>query len=150
MIVSVYLMPLAYQVIDYIFFRHTSIRKLFGLPYSRSVQGDQSEELAKTVGKYVDEACQGSCLVFVDGVFSSVLSQLDNIPDGLVLGGLKFLTAEQRQELQALSSDGFLQRMAHVPDVNEAPRDSFGSEALTLLNLVSGHVNYAVCRGLMG
>lgn len=110
--------------------RHMNMRKLFAHHYKKP-RKDYSTTAELTVLKshvstLIDDSCQDSCLVFIDGKFAPILSRVDGIPSEVVAAGAESLT-EQQLKLDGMFPD--------VPDASERPRDSFGSDVISALNL---------------
>ena len=83
------------------------------------------------VMKYIDKTCENSCLVFVNGQYSSTFSKTTAIPAGLIFGSLRSLNEPLQQDALHLVSD------SRMPDMGELPRNQYGSEVLSALTLVS-------------
>lgn len=93
------------------------------------------EKLRNVVNKYVDSSCSSSYMVFVDGIYSNNLSNVQNsgIPDSVMFKALTDSDCSFDEDtLQSILE----QMSVNIPDVNEKPRDSFSSDLITGINLV--------------
>ena len=117
--------------------RHSNLRTIF--PCEKyGVRGNSEldrELIAERINEYVDENCEGSCIVYVDGRFDGALSRLDHLPDQVNID--TFGTG-------SVSGSGGVTRlpvvracMTAVPDANELGRDSFSSDSLTAVNMAN-------------
>ena len=94
----------------------------------------------------MDDQCKQSCVVYVDDVYSPRLSRTSSIPADVIAGSILSLCADsgdnsesRRQLMEHVTS-----AIEHIPDSKELPRNSFGSDVLTVLNLVSLFVWFVV------
>jgi len=86
-----------------------------------------------SISKYIGVECIQSHIVFVDGIFSASLSDVSKIPTSVTVAPISQLLSGSRPDQAQEALNSFLD----VPDVNEVKRDSFGSDILTGLTLVT-------------
>jgi hypothetical protein len=84
--------------------------------------------LDSNIKTYIDDSCTESCIVFIDGIYNSKLSNISKIP--------KDVTVSSLAELDNSNIDGINipKMLAYVPDAGELNRNSYASDILTHLN----------------
>jgi len=114
--------------------KYTSLKTLFQHTYTAAQPASSEEEeaaLSATLKAYIDRRCTASCLVFVDGRFSSKHSNLQSLT-AAAAPGVTFCSFGQappallQAELACLDGSR--------PDAKELSRNSFGSDTLTAVN----------------
>lgn len=108
--------------------RYTNLKTLFLHPYVESKVTTQITEAS--IQAYIDESCDQSCLVFVDGIMSPSLSKTSAIPKEVIACSIANLNAAQFEEIEVNSM------LDYIPDVKELPRNSYASDVITVLNSV--------------
>ena len=78
--------------------------------------------------KYVDDNCIKSYVVFVDGNYMPSLSDTTILSNGILIESFKTLD---------IKNDNINKMLMYIPDDKEFPRDSFGSNILTSLNMAN-------------
>ena len=117
--------------------RHSNLRTMFPCTkyLSKSNSELNRELVAKRISEFVDERCEGSCIVYVDGRFDSDLSRLGNFPTNVNIDTFSVGTLSGKGGV----AEELLVRecMAAVPDAEEIGRDSFSSDSLTAVNMAN-------------
>jgi hypothetical protein len=86
---------------------------------------------AEAIRAYVDTDCSSSCLVFVDGKYSAQLSNLSGISKDVIVKSLLQLDSTSRENFNLGDM------LAYIPDKGEKMRNSYASDSMTALNMVS-------------
>ena len=82
----------------------------------------------ESIIQYMDKNCDESCIVFVNGQYSSNLSKRKSIPESILASSIFDLSdSELRNILPSINM---------VPDLDELPRNKYGSDVLALTNQV--------------
>jgi Fe-S cluster assembly protein SufD len=134
--------------------RHTNLRNLF--PSERYYGGATTNiNKARTdsfyaaasakIDEFIHDECEGSCVVYVNGVYSERLSRLDKIPGNVLLETFSAGTVTTGSRSSgsgsggsSLCSDAEMDKcMGIVPDATELGRDSFSSDSLTAVNMAN-------------
>lgn len=110
--------------------RHTNTKSLFIVPSDGSFQAVTKDDISP----YIAEKCVKSHLVFVDGSFAPELSDTSAIPASVVVGSYINLMSKVDGKTTLTDVESSL---LHVPDIEEQPRNSFGSDILTAINMVN-------------
>ena len=110
--------------------RHTNTKSLFIVPPEASFDAVTKGDISP----YIAESCSKSHLVFVDGSFVPELSDTSAIPASVVAGSYIHLLSKKGGETSLIDVKNSL---LHVPDIEEQPRNSFGSDLLTAINMVN-------------
>ena len=115
-----------------IIFRHTSLRRLFSHVFSRPLPTiADNGPTAHDVHPFIDDSCRDSYLVFIDGQFRRELSNVSGLSAGVIASSLLSLSGScEWQQKQR-----FVDMIESVPDSHQLPRNSFGSDVLTAINL---------------
>lgn len=118
--------------------RYTNVRNLFSIPYESSSEMPSSSALLKiesSISGFIDESCSNSCLVFVDGVFSSQLSKLQDIAEGSPFIATAMSDSKTYKTLEG--TDAMIDMLSSIPDSKELARNSFASDVMTSINLAN-------------
>lgn len=112
--------------------RYNNVKSVFSHPYKTISELHQLVDIdmgmfQSSIDQYIDESCKESHLVFIDGVYTPSLSNLDSIKDSAAV-----ITSMSSLELPLGKT---LDILSYIPDINELPRNSFGSDLITALNL---------------
>jgi Fe-S cluster assembly protein SufD len=108
--------------------RYNNVKKIFSYPYeTKSSAVLNMTKVKEEVSIYIDSSCNTSNLVFIDGVYSPSLSSQAGInsSSGVIVSAMS----------SQLVPSSIIDILGHIPDEDEFPRDSFGSDLLTGLNL---------------
>jgi len=118
--------------------KHNNLNRLLEPSFKRAKHVSESFE-ESSVTNSIDIACINSCLVFIDGKYSSALSSTSALsPEHVDFISMKassdFLSKTVSDLVPLLNSEKVF---FHVPDQKESPRNSFASDVLTALNMAS-------------
>lgn len=115
--------------------RHTNLKALFApagkMMGETKVEGEQRQQQQPSLSDikdHIDERCAKSHLTFIDGVYCAELSCTTDVPKEVTFTSL---SASAVTDVQLESS------LMLVPDKEEKPRDSFGSDVLSALNMAN-------------
>lgn len=108
--------------------RYNNVKSIFSHPYKtgQPIADLDLSKLKEEISIYIDSSCKESHLVFIDGVYSPSLSNQDGIQSSSAI-----VSAMSSREMPS----SIIDMLGHIPDSTELPRDSFGSDLLTALNL---------------
>lgn len=107
--------------------RFTDLKKFFFQNYKSNDNSNSLPSLDKIL-KCVDDNCIKSFVVFVDGKYIPSLSDTSSISNDMIIKNLKSLDSYDEKVNDMLD---------YIPDATELPRNSFGSNVLTALNLAN-------------
>jgi hypothetical protein len=120
-------------------YRHTNLKTLFQPKYSPAAASAAAVVTSEAIRPFIDEECLNSHMVFIDGRFSPSLSMLSGVPKSVLAASLLKIDAQTRSQL-AIS-----EIMSFIPDRDEKMRNSYASDALTAVNLVSNTTKIQCC-----
>jgi len=112
--------------------RFTNLKKYFFQINKSNDDNDSSNSnslpLLDSILEYVDDNCIKSFITFIDGNYISSLSDTSNIANDMTIKSLKSLDN---------NNDKVNDMLNYIPDAIELPRNSFGSDILTVLNMAN-------------
>ncbi len=131
------------------FYRYTNLKKLFGYPYLSTNQSPLTEsareDIQSKVSQYVDAFNANSCVVMVNGRYDEHLSRLSGLSTTIEVECFRTHDRSTWKSTKSTRSDAASDAnreatirdcLKHVPDEGELARNSYGSDQLTMLNLV--------------
>ena len=113
------------SLITIVLYRHTNLRNLFATPIIQQHSNIISKDL---ILPYINQDCIHSHIIFIDGIYSSSLSDLTHLPADVVASTLQQMSGTQITDL--------VDSLSYAPDMTEKPRDSFASDTLSAINMV--------------
>lgn len=114
--------------------RFTNINRLFSTCYHQKRSTEEitamKSKVATIMQQYCHESCKDSAIVFLDGVYQPSLSKISAIQES----GLNMVSLSQGDKCPTALWD----LLQWVPNNGASSRESYGSDALTAVNLVRG------------